>query len=256
MKRRTYAWLSMSLTAFIVCGLVAVKYSSQAQTNVAGSKFDEYGDLPTDDEAAHLDALAVALSENSSARGYIIGYAAPDMKRGYFLRRIYGIGTYFSAYRGIAANRIVVIDGGYKEKFTTELWLIPEGAAAPTPAPTLPRPELNLSKAYQFDIESPENEEAVNLYLDGLGEGVRFYAEALRESPDAKSLIVIRPGTYVTRRKILKLAQEAKKSLVEKYGIEAQRITIRPAPRNAARAAVAEMWIVPGGASWPKAGLK
>src|SRR5437763_603615 len=101
------------------------------------------------------------------------------MERGSYLRRIYGIHRYLTEARGIEANRVVVVDGGYKEKFITQLWLIPEGAEPPSPAPTISQPPVSTSSAYKFDEECLNCAPAVGLYLYGLDEGLKFYAEAL-----------------------------------------------------------------------------
>ncbi len=258
MRIQKYTWLPLSLTAFIVCSFVSLNYSCFAQTSstenaIADRKFDEYGDLPTDDESAHLDSFAVTIYKNPNLRGYIIGYAEPRMERGYYLRRIFGVGNYLVETRGLGANRLVVIDGGYKEKFTTELWLIPDGVVAPTPSPTMARPQVNSSAAYKFDDECLECEPAVNLYLYGLGDGIKFYAEALRGSPDSKGLIIVRPGTHIGKRRALNEAREGEKLLAKNYGIGANRIIIRMGMRRDDKIAVVEMWIVPRGAKPPKA---
>jgi hypothetical protein len=75
-------------------------------------KFDEYGDLGTDDEAAHLDRLAEQLLKEPNLRGCILGYREPHMKPGVYLRRIFGIGRYLSESRGVEPSRIMVVDGG------------------------------------------------------------------------------------------------------------------------------------------------
>lgn len=114
------------------------------------------------------------------------------MPRGSYLRRIHGIAKYLTYTRGIETNRIAVIDGGYKEQFSTELWLIPEGANPPTPIPKLPQPSVNISSAYKFDEECLDCAEAVGLTLYGLDEGLQFYAEALRKYSGARGLIIVK----------------------------------------------------------------
>jgi hypothetical protein len=114
-------------------------------------------------------------------------------------------------------------------------------------------PQVNSSAAYKFDDECLECEPAVNLYLYGLGEGMRFYAEALRGNPDSKGLIIVRPGTHIGKHRALNEAREGKKLLAKNYKIDANRIIIKTGRRRDDNIAVAEMWIVPRGAKSPMA---
>jgi hypothetical protein len=205
--------------------------------------------LSTDDEAAHLDLFAEKLFKQSKMRGYIVAYDEPRTEqRGSYLRRIYGVGRYLTDGRGIDVNRVVVVDGGYKEKFTTELWLVPEGAKPPTPAPSMAQPTVNTSVAYKFDVECLDCSPAVNLYRDGLDEdGLKFYAEALRKQPDSQGMIIVRPDRNINVGYALKEARRAKVLLVRNLGIAANRIIIKSGRSRNDGTAVAEMWIVPRG---------
>ncbi len=44
---------------------------------------------------------------------------------------------YLSTNRGIGRDRLVIINGGYRESNSFELWLVPQGAEAPRPTPTV-----------------------------------------------------------------------------------------------------------------------
>ena len=184
-------------------------------------------------------------------RGRIVAYSEPRMERGYYLRRIYGIGKYLTYARGIEANRIAVIDGGYKEQFSTELWLIPEGANFPLPLTKLPQPSVSISSAYKFDEECLDCAPAVGLYLYGLDEGLQFYAEALRRYPAARGLLIVRPDQDVSIRRALNEAHKAKGLLIKNYGIEADLVIVRSGRSRKDGTAVVEMWVVPAGAKFP-----
>lgn len=256
MKTQISVLVQMGLAVLLVYSLVTPVEFCPAQSNLSETypvKLDEYGDLPTDDEAAHIDLFAEKLSKQPKLRGYIVAYNGPRMERGSYLRRIYGVGRYLTEARGIEANRVVVVDGGHKEKFTTELWLVPEGANPPTPAVSISQPMANTSVAYKFDEECLDCSPAVNLYLYGLDEGLKFYAEALRKSPDSRGLIIVRPDRNISVRKALKEARRAKSLLVENHGIDAHRIIIKSGRGRNDGTAVAEMWIVPHGARQPTA---
>src|SRR4051812_20512656 len=222
--------ISMHLwfTVLLVYSLIIPVEFCFAQTTLSETyalKLDEYGDLSTDDEAAHLDLFAEKLFKQPKLRGCIIAYNEPRMEyRGSYLRRIYGVGRYLTETRGIEASRIVVVDGGYKDKFTTELWLIPEGVNPPLPIPSMSQPIINASAAYKFDEECLNCDAAVNLYREGLdAEGLKFYAEALRQNPDSRALIIVRPDRNISVQYALKEARRAKSLLVKNLGIDVNR---------------------------------
>ena len=219
-------------------------------TEISSVKIDEYGDLPTDDEAARLDLFADRLFKQPKVRGQIIAYSEPQMERGSYLRRIYGIGKYLTDARGIEANRVAVVDGGYSERFTTELWLIPEGAHPPSPISKLAQPEGKIS-AYKFDEECLNCAPAVALYLYGLDEGLRFYAEVLQRYLTARGVMIVRPDHDVSVRTALNEARKAKRLLVKHHGIRASRISVKSARTRHDGTATVEMWVVPAGARMP-----
>jgi hypothetical protein len=256
MRTRKFTLVQIGLLAPLVCSFIGYGNVCLAQTVSSESspvKLDEYGDLPTDDEAAHLDLFAEKLFKQPKLRSYIIAYSEPRMERGSYLRRIYGIGRYLTEARGIEANRVIVVDGGHKKKFVTQLWLIPVGAEPPLPAPTISQPPVITSSAYKFDEECLNCAPAVGLYLYGLDEGLKFYAEALRKDPDLRGLIIVRPDRNVSVRKALNEARSAKSLLVKNYGIDANRIIIKSGRSRNDGTAVAEMWIVPRGSKQPTA---
>jgi hypothetical protein len=225
--------------------------SAQTAPEAAPVKFDEYGDLPTDDAAAHLDLFADKLFKQPKLKGQIIGYSDPGIQRGGYLRRIYGIGKYLTYARGIDADRITVVDGGYRGELSTELWLIPEGANPPIPDSKLVPPSVNISAAYKFDEECLDCSPAVALYLYGLDEGLQFYAEVLQRSPIARGVFVVRPDQDVRIRTALREALKARALLIKRYGIKAERVTVKASASRRDGTAGVEMWVVPAGAQLP-----
>jgi hypothetical protein len=232
--------IATTFAALILCAPI----NAAAQSGSA-TKFDSYENLPTDDEAAHLDAFYEALRQQPDLRGYLIGYKQASIAPGVLLRRLYGDQRYLIEMRGVAPNRVVVIEGGYKQKSTIELWLVPNGAPPPAPTPAALPIQIN-TKRYLFDDECLECEPAVNLDLYGLTDGIRFYAVELQRNPNARAIIVVRPGEHLGVRKTLSEARRAKWLLIRDYKIAAGRITINPAPRGKDNLSTAELWIVPG----------
>ena len=105
---------------------------------------DQYGDLDFEDEKARLDNLAIALMNDPTARGYIIAYGGRRGRAGEARRRADRAKEYIVNERGIEADRIVIIDGGFQEELRTELYTAPDGAAPPSPRPTVAPNEVEL----------------------------------------------------------------------------------------------------------------
>ena len=231
--------IASTFAALILCATV-----NAAAQSASATKFDSYESLPTDDEAAHLDAFYEALRQQPDLRGYLIGYKQASVAPGVLLRRLYGDQRYLIEMRGVSPNRVVVIEGGYKPKSTIELWLIPNGVAPPTPMPAALPIQIN-TKRYLFDDECLECEPAVNLDLYGLTDGIRFYAVELQRNPNTRAIIVVRPGEHLGVRRALSEARQAKRLLIRDYKIAAGRIAINPAQRRKDNLSTAELWIVP-----------
>ena len=115
------------------------------------NKFDEFGDSNCEDEMAHLDNFAVQLQNEPSARGAIIFYGGRRFrgrlpKRGEAAARAARIKPYLVQRRGLPADQVIVIDGGFREKWQVELWVVPPGAAMPIPQPAIPIEKIHFRK--------------------------------------------------------------------------------------------------------------
>ena len=101
------------------------------------TKSDSYGILPIKKEKARLDNFAAVLKDQPGAMGYILSYGS----RGGSARAARDAGDRAKAYlvkeQRIHAERIVTIEGGFKEKLTVDLWVVPTGATPPKPEPTV-----------------------------------------------------------------------------------------------------------------------
>ncbi len=233
--------MRVSLSLIVLLALTGGVSHSFAQS-ASLTKFDSYGRLPTDDEAAHLDFFYNQLRDHANLRGYLIGYNQPSIAPGVFLRRLHGDKRYLVEMRGLPPDRVTVIDGGYRPTFTLELWTLSNDGSAPTLTPTLSRP--TLPKRELFDQECLECDAAVILDLYGLSDGLKFYADALRQHPNARGLIIVRPGQTVSTRGAMNRALNAKRLLVRAHSIDQRSLTIRIARRRKDNLSTAEMWIV------------
>jgi hypothetical protein len=112
-------------------------------------KIDEYGNIAWNDERARLDNFAIELQSDPAARGYLMCYGGRVGRPGEAGRRCRRAKNYVSRHRGIAASRVVTIDGGFRENLTVELWVVPPGATLPHPSPSLdPREVWFVKRKY------------------------------------------------------------------------------------------------------------
>ena len=120
------------------------RQTAQAATGISGlptitppKRFDEFPSIAHDDDKARFDNLAIELQNNPGATGYIIAYAGRGSRAGEADRMTKRAADYLSTTRGISHERIVTINGGYRESNSFELWLVPQGAEPPRPTPTV-----------------------------------------------------------------------------------------------------------------------
>jgi len=138
------------LKAVAVVIVLAVCVSGSTALEDA-SKFDEFGDVNCEAEMAHLDNFAVTLQSGPANQGVIIYYGGRRLKgrlpmRGEAAARVARIKQYLVQRRGIPTDRVVMIDGGYREAWSAELWIVPPGATMPALHPTIPIEKIKFRK--------------------------------------------------------------------------------------------------------------
>ena len=113
--------------------------------------FDAFGDIRCEDEYARLDNLAIQLQHNPTDRAVIEFYGGRRFrgrlpKRGEAAARAARIKPYLVERRGIPANQIIMVDGGYRDEWQVMIWIIPAGATIPTPDPWVPLKNIKFRK--------------------------------------------------------------------------------------------------------------
>jgi hypothetical protein len=114
-------------------------------------KFDEFGDSNCEDEMARLDNFAVTLQSAPANKGVIIFYGGRHFrgrlpKRGEAAARAARLKIYLVQRRGLPADRVILIEGGYAEEWHAELWIVPAGAPMPALSPTIPLENIKFRK--------------------------------------------------------------------------------------------------------------
>ncbi|HKS26438.1 MAG TPA: hypothetical protein VJS44_01400 [Pyrinomonadaceae bacterium] len=108
------------------------------------SAFDQYGAISFEDEKARLDNFGIQLMNELSARGFIIAYGGRISYEGQASERARRAKDYLVSVRNLVDERIVTVDGGYREDATVELWLVPQEATEPTASPTLRSEDVQI----------------------------------------------------------------------------------------------------------------
>jgi hypothetical protein len=98
-------------------------------------KFDDYGDLKFSEERLRLDHFAVALDNEPGSQAYIIVYDDTNTRKPAARQRGERAKNYLVKERGLPKTRIVVVNGGHRDKRSVELFIVPLGALPPTATP-------------------------------------------------------------------------------------------------------------------------
>ena len=140
---------------FIVCGAILLAQNAvlaQAPPTASEArKFDEFGVINCEFEMAKLDNFVIVLQNEPTATGYIIYYEGRRYGKklprvGEAEARAVRMRPYLIDQRGLSPERLVMINGGFREFFTAELWIAPGGATAPAATPTLRRRDIKYRR--------------------------------------------------------------------------------------------------------------
>ena len=113
---------------------------------IVAREFDECVNCTFDDQKARLDNLAVELQNDPSTRGYIIAYGGRMSPVGRVEKLMSRARDYIVTRRGIDASRLTIVNGGYREEDSVELWVVPSGATAPQATPTVQAGEIKRKR--------------------------------------------------------------------------------------------------------------
>jgi hypothetical protein len=108
--------------------------------------FDEYSNISPADEYARLDNFSILLHDQPEMKGYILVYASKDLPANKARMRARNAKNYLVERRNLEPKRIDVIEGGYREQFDVELYILPSNGNRPTPYPTVVPPEFEVNK--------------------------------------------------------------------------------------------------------------
>lgn len=234
------------------------EYSKCRQTGVSGC-------INMEEEWVMIDSLAAELRNNLDLQAYIIGYKAlPDLP-GNSLHHINYVRNLVRS-RVVDDSRIHVIDAGYRENLTIELWVAPSCSSVPTSNQTISVQAPNGQTAYKFEEINPPlkreipiefiEDELVYFSESALIDG---FAALLEKEQNTRGYIIAYDGKRDRAGTAYKLAERYRAYLYNSSLIgnppnvitsEASRVVTLKGGRRKVR--TIELWIVPPGASQPK----
>jgi len=127
-------------------GLRCSGFPAQDGSVTNHNRFDEYGDLDFNSEIGRLDTFAIALDRTANLKGYIVAYAGKVACPYEARSRANRARAYLINKRALSPTRIFAIDGGYRERFSVELYALPENSDPPNIVPTIAPSEVKIIK--------------------------------------------------------------------------------------------------------------
>lgn len=113
---------------------------------------DEFGLSNSEERSARFDAFFAEISESPGSTGYVLLYCGKQCRYDEIIAHMRGIEVKI-ALRKFDRSRIVVQDAGFKYSFKTELWIAPEGSAAPRSNSELLVQDVTFTKSGKYIME-------------------------------------------------------------------------------------------------------
>lgn len=113
-------------------------------------KFDEFGHLTCKEELARLDNYSTALRKSAGALAVVVVYGGRrDTKQGEVNARLFAIRDRLQKHGAVDSKRIITLNGGFREKLSIQLWMIPifaRDSAHYLAVPTVEAKDVRLKK--------------------------------------------------------------------------------------------------------------
>lgn len=226
-----------------------LEVATQVEADVCGYEVCElydFGDRDIFDEKAQLDAFAFELINDPLKKGLIVVYKSKTKKQNNGKIPTSAVIYYLTKNRDVPADRIEVIDGGYREYRYFKMWFVSGEKVTPKPSSTFQQNDRktvtqSLTKKFlDYDIRSYEDDLA---QLDA-------FAIELQNNETASGYVIVYGGKQGMRNEAKARMVCMKDYLIKNRGIKASRLFfIDGGFREKFHA---EMWSVPQGEEPPK----
>jgi hypothetical protein len=232
--------------------------------------------------AAILNELGEELKRDPDLRAHLIVYsgytqafARKQTPRGLLYRGSLAIQDALLHDMGVDPNRVKIVDGGRREAFMGQIWILPIGARPPepTPDPKLqpyddaenPFDEYRFRARYDSDTlmqfegtderltgfaEEMSSKRGVTGYIIGYGSCNTTNSELRHRDGESDHMVVLARKCDKPRTG-KKLAEKEKQLLVKEFGVDATRLVTVDGgfrPHNQ----TIELWVIPQNASPPQ----
>ncbi len=104
--------------------------------------------ITSEDADARIDNLSYQLSKNPNSSAFIIVYCGKICSYGEIEAHLRGIEATLT-FKKLDKKRFTIISGGFREKSTSELWLIRENACPPIPTSTINVSEVKFKGMFK-----------------------------------------------------------------------------------------------------------
>ena len=105
-------------------------------------KLDEFGDILCEEELARLDVFAGRLQEDPASVGYLIAYGGKKGKRKEAKARLARMTYYLTETRMLSKDRLIAVNGGFRETLAVELWIAKPDESSPKATPTVDKKDV------------------------------------------------------------------------------------------------------------------
>ncbi len=136
----------MKLGLVVIVTLTLLLVTSVFVSANQSNKVDEFSFIRCDDELMRMFHYRDYLNNHPDANGYLIVYGGQMEKRGASKAHAARLKDLLINSLGISADRITVFVGGYREKWTVELWALSRDAEKPIPTVTLKPSDVRFRK--------------------------------------------------------------------------------------------------------------
>lgn len=229
----------------------SLEVTTQIEADVCGyevCKLYDFGELDIWDEKAQLDAFAIELINDPMKKGLIVVYQSKTKKRNKGKIPISAVKYYLTKNRDVPADRIEVIDGGYREYRYFKMWFVSGEKVTPKLSLTYQQNGEKIETASQTRAEKIHDYD-IRSYDDDLAQ-LDAFAIYLQNHATASGYVIVYGGKLGRRNEAKVRLVCMRDYLIKNHGIEASRLFfIDGGYREKFHV---EMWFVPKGEEPPK----
>ena len=247
--------LLVSTLFLFTLSLNAPAQTEEARPLPTPTKVDSFGDVLATEWLARLHNFTIEIQSTPLDRVWIVAFANKNKLPGWPHRRALWARSYLIKARGVAPERIEVVNGGFRQDTEFELWLVPFGAEEPI-APL----DFSLAMAGErapilFDRFFVFEPQPLSDY-DGSYGGYFQPADRhlpltsyLRADPALRAHVIAYSERRDRRGTDRRLASKEKRSIILTSGLGPERVSAVGGGRREHK--TVEVWLVPPGSPLP-----